>query len=70
MGGRERLRLLARVMRPTTLNLFSRVGIEREMEISEPQECHFVSLVSSLNLINRSLSASRPAGASGNDDSR
>ncbi len=29
--GRERLRLLARVMRPTTLNLLARVGIEARM---------------------------------------
>jgi SAM-dependent methyltransferase len=30
--GRERLRILARVMRPTTLSLFDRVGIEARME--------------------------------------
>src|SRR5262245_15738746 len=29
--GRERLRLLSRVMRPTTLSLFDRVGIEARM---------------------------------------
>jgi 2-polyprenyl-3-methyl-5-hydroxy-6-metoxy-1,4-benzoquinol methylase len=29
--GRERLRVLARVMRPTTLNLFDRVGIRPGM---------------------------------------
>ena len=31
MEGRERLRILARVMRPTTLSLFDRVGIEARM---------------------------------------
>jgi SAM-dependent methyltransferase len=30
--GRERLRILARVMRPTTLSLFDRVGIEARMD--------------------------------------
>ena len=29
--GRERLRILARVMRPTTLSLFDRVGIDMGM---------------------------------------